>query len=77
MLLTRQTSWGGRYQAGDPEYYHLPTCQAGYWIGNYHPLYGADCSERCREAHDLVKAIAKTLRIKTIHLRGLRKIKLI
>jgi hypothetical protein len=60
----------------NPAYWHLPTCQVGMWIGNYSAPNGAPCSERCQDAHNVLAAMGKQLRIKTIHLRAIRKLPL-
>lgn len=60
----------------NPAYWHLPTCQVGMWVGNYTAPLGAPCSERCQDMHNVLAAMAKHLRIKTIHLRAIRKLPL-
>jgi hypothetical protein len=75
-LMSRKFGEGLGIGPENPAYWHLPTCQVGMWIGNYSFPNGAPCSERCQDAHNLLAAMGKQLRIKTIHLRAIRKLPL-
>ena len=75
-LLTRKRTLNGHYGPGDIEYYHLPLCNAGDFIDDFDPEYGAPCSEHCKHLHDLLRTTAKALRVRVMTIRGLRKLKL-